>query len=118
MKNPYLSGRGYQLTCGKHFGRTPSPVSIAPLPDKERSEDQRDNRHQLNQDVHRRTGRVLKGISDGIPHDGGPVCFRTLSSEVPLLNVFCKRSGGYAAFSRFTEGADSDIGSREGGGCP
>jgi uncharacterized protein len=27
-----------------------------------------------------------------------------------------KRSGGYAAFLRFTEGADSDIGSKEGGG--
>jgi hypothetical protein len=33
-------------------------------------------------------------------------------------NGIRKRSGGYAAFSRFTEGADADIGSREGGGWP
>jgi site-specific recombinase XerD len=43
------------------------------------------------------------------------VDLRTVQELLGHKNI-CKRSGGYAAFLRFTEGADSATGSKEGGG--
>ena len=46
----------------------------------------RDHRHQFDENVERRTRRILEGIADRIAHDRGPVAVGTLAAEVPLLD--------------------------------
>ena len=59
-------------------------VRTYPLNDQ-RDDDQRDDGHQLYQDVHGRARSVLEGVTDRIADDRRLVRFRTLASVVAFL---------------------------------
>jgi hypothetical protein len=44
--------------------------------------------HQLDEDVHRRTGRILEGIADCVADNTRLVRIGTLAAEVALFNIF------------------------------
>jgi len=57
---------------------------------EERREHKGDHRHQLDQDVERRSHRVLQRVADCIASDAGGVGFGVLAAEVTFLDVFLR----------------------------
>ena len=57
-----------------------SRAGLGPWLDEQGREDQGDHRHQLDQDVESRAGRVLERIAHGVSHHGGLVGFRSLAA--------------------------------------
>ena len=58
--------------------------------DDQSGEDDRNRRAELDQNVQRRTGGILEGVTHGIPDNGRLVALGPLASKVALLNVlFC-----------------------------
>lgn len=53
-------------------------------------EDDRNHAHQLDQDVERRSGRILKGITDGVTGDAGLMGSRALAAEVATFDVLLR----------------------------
>ena len=51
----------------------PALEEVESVLDEQGSQNQRDHRHQFDEDVHRRTGGVFERIADGITDDGGYV---------------------------------------------
>ena len=55
--------------------------------DEQRAEGQRDDRHEVDEDVHRRTGGILERVADGVADNGSLVSLGALATMVAALDV-------------------------------
>src|SRR3972149_9543295 len=80
--------RGYSSLSA---GREENGCGHAPLPGlQERGDDDGDDRHELQQDVERRPGRVLEGVADRVTHHRGLVWVGAFASQVAFLDALLR----------------------------
>src|SRR3989304_8493687 len=53
-------------------------------------DDQRDNRHKFDQNVHRRAGGVLERVAHGVAHHSRLMSGRALSPEIAFLDILLR----------------------------
>src|ERR1700716_152244 len=63
---------------------------------EQRGEDESDDGHQLDEDVHAGARGVFEGVAHGVAHHGGLVRLRALAAEVAGLDVFLRVVPGAA----------------------
>lgn len=57
---------------------------------QDRRQDQRDHRHELDEDVHRRSCRILERIAYRISGDGGLMSIAALSAQLSAFDILLR----------------------------